>query len=84
MLSDRTKETIIAASVAASVSGLVSFTLQHSLLKSDVKPAAHAPDAVSSLRACALVCNGHRVGAIQWADGLISRCECDFLSEEER
>ena len=83
MLSDRTKETIIAASVAAFVSGSVSYTLQHALFKPDPKTLAHEPDALSSLRACALACNGHRVMAIQWTDGFISRCECDFSLEVE-
>lgn len=81
MLSERVRETILAASVAASVSGLVSFGLQRTFHTNEV-PKAPAPNAVESLRHCALVCNGHRVMAIQWEGGNVSRCECDFAAEE--
>jgi len=83
VLSERTKETIIAASVAASVSGLVSFTLQHSLLKPSV-PKAVQTDAIEALRVCALFCNGHRPMAVTWESGTIASCQCDFNLEDDR
>jgi len=82
MLSERTRETVIAASVAAFVSGSLGFTLQHSVFKPTEKKAP-PPDAGAALAFCAKVCGSANLMAIQWTDGVVSRCECDVRIEVE-